>query len=62
MSRKKSILENAEVEEGRTASIGKALFHEGGWLKATPKPPKNDLKHIFREGFVSQGGVAKSYP
>ena len=38
MSRLKSILENEEVEEGRTASIGKALFHEGGWLKATPKP------------------------
>ena len=30
MSRKKSILENREEEEGRTASIGKALFHEEG--------------------------------
>jgi hypothetical protein len=29
MSLLKSILENLEEEEGRTASIGKALFHEG---------------------------------
>ena len=29
MYRKKSILEKAEVEVGRTALIGKALFHEG---------------------------------